>query len=218
MNIDGLGEKIVDALVTAGLVKSISDLYTLDAKQILTLEGFKEKSTENLLEAIDASRTRELYRLVFGLGIRHIGERSSKVLANAFGSLEKILDATEEELLAVREVGPEMAEAVIDYGKSKRQRAEIAKLLRHLEPTLPAIRASGGAFDGKTFVLTGTLPSLSRSDATRRVEEAGGKVSGSVSKKTDFVLAGDEAGSKLEKARELGVKVLTEAEFLEMLS
>lgn len=218
MNIEGLGERIVDQLVTAGLVHSLADLYRLKAKDLLELEGFKEKSTENLLAAIDASRTRELYRLVFGLGIRHIGEASSKLLANAFGSLDAILDATEEQLLAVREIGPEMANAVLDYGRSKRQRAEIAKLMKYLEPTLPAARAGGGFLDGKTFVLTGTLPTLSRSDATRRIEDAGGKVSGSVSKKTDFVLAGEDAGSKLEKARTLGVKVLTEPEFLEMLA
>jgi DNA ligase (NAD+) len=218
MNIDGLGEKILEQLVEAKCVRSLADLYQLKKEELLKLEGFKEKSTQNLLSAIQASRTPELYRLIYGLGIRHIGERSSKLLAQSFGDLNRLFSATEEELLAVHEIGTEMAKAVVEYGSAPAHQNELRELLRYLDPILPKAKPTGGRFLGKTFVLTGTLPTLSRSDASQRIEDEGGKVSGSVSKKTDYVLAGDDAGSKLEKARALGVKVLTEAEFLGMLA
>ena len=217
MNIDGLGERILEILVTEGLVRSLADIYRLKKEDLLKVEGFKEKSSQNLVDAIEASRTPELYRLIFGLGIRHIGERSSKLLSSSFGTIEALLQASLDDLLGVHEIGTEMAKAVVEYSSSKGRKLELADLLKFVSPLQPKKSDRKGVFEGKTFVLTGTLPTLGRSDATRRVEGEGGKVSGSVSKKTDYVLAGDDAGSKLEKARTLGVRVLSEVEFLEML-
>jgi DNA ligase (NAD+) len=221
MNIDGLGEKIVEQLVDAGLVSQYGDLFRLTKEQILGLEGFGEKSSQNLIDAIDEAKSRELYRVVFGLGIRHVGERTAKTLANHFGSLDHIMKAGVEELESVHEIGPEVAKSVHHYFSDKQTRKEVEDLLPFLKIKEPA-RARGGTgaglFAGKTFVLTGSLPSLSRSDATRMIEEQGGRVSGSVSKKTDFVVAGEEAGSKLDKARELGVSVIDEAGLMRMLN
>jgi DNA ligase (NAD+) len=219
MNIDGLGEKIVEQLVDADLVKRYGDLFRLTQEDILKLEGFGEKSSQNLIDAIHEAKSRELYRLVFGLGIRHVGERTAKTLANHFGSLDRIMDASVEELENVHEIGPEVAKSVHHYFSDKQSRKEVEDLLPFLKIKAPAKSASGGGlFAGKTFVLTGTLPSLGRSDATRMIEEHGGRVSSSVSKKTNFVVAGEEAGSKLDKARELGVPVIDETELLRMLN
>jgi DNA ligase (NAD+) len=219
MNIDGLGEKIVEQLVDEDLVHRYGDLFRLKKEQILKLEGFAEKSSQNLIDAIHEARTRELYRLIFGLGIRHVGERTAKTLANHFGSLEHIMKASVEELENVHEIGPEVAKSVHHYFSDKQSRKEVEDLLPFLKIKAP-VRGTGGAgrFAGKTFVLTGTLPSLGRSDATRMIEEQGGRVSSSVSKKTDFVVAGEEAGSKLDKAREIGVPVIDEAELLRMIN
>jgi DNA ligase (NAD+) len=219
MNIDGLGEKIVEQLVDEDLVHRYGDLFRLKKEQILKLEGFAEKSSQNLIDAIHEARARELYRLIFGLGIRHVGERTAKTLANHFGSLEHIMKASVEELENVHEIGPEVAKSVHHYFSDKQSRKEVEDLLPFLKIKAP-VRGTGGAgrFAGKTFVLTGTLPSLGRSDATRMIEEQGGRVSSSVSKKTDFVVAGEEAGSKLDKARDIGVRVIDEAELLRMMN
>ncbi|MFL5813112.1 MAG: NAD-dependent DNA ligase LigA [Bdellovibrionia bacterium] len=219
MNIDGLGEKIVEQLVDAELVSRYGDLFRLTQEQILKLEGFGEKSSQNLVDAIQEARSRELYRLIFGLGIRHVGERTAKTLANHFGSIDRIMEAGVEELESVHEIGPEVAKSVHHYFSDKQSRKEVEDLLPCLKIKAPAKSAGGGGlFAGKTFVLTGTLPTLGRSDATRMIEELGGRVSSSVSKKTHFVVAGEEAGSKLDKARELGVPVIDEAELLRMLN
>jgi DNA ligase (NAD+) len=218
MNVDGLGEKIVEQLVDEGLVKHWKDLFALLPQDFLELEGFAEKSAQKLASAISAARKPELYRLIFGLGIRHVGERISKVLANHYGSIEPILGASAEELDAIPEIGEEVARSIHEWFAHPEHREELQGLLRWIEPVAPK-RGSGVAkLAGKTLVLTGTLPTLSRSDATRMIEENGGKVSSSVSKKTHYVVAGEEAGSKLEKARELGVPVLDEAGLLQLLS
>jgi DNA ligase (NAD+) len=218
MNIDGLGEKIVELLVDEELVSRYGDLFRLTQEQILKLEGFGEKSSQNLIKAIDEAKSRELYRVIFGLGIRHVGERTAKTLANYFGSLERIMEASVEELENVHEIGPEVAKSVHHYFSDKQSRKEVEDLLPFLKIKAPAKGGGAGRFAGKTFVLTGTLPSLGRSDATRMIEDQGGRVSSSVSKKTDFVVAGEEAGSKLDKARDLGVPVIDEAELLKMLN
>lgn len=217
LNVDGMGEKIVEQLVDAGLVKAYADVFKLVAKDFLGLEGFAERSSEKMVAAVDAARKPELYRLVFGLGIRHVGEQTAKLLANHFGGMDAFLAATEEELLTVHEVGPEVARSISAFLGDKQSREEVRKLLKEIEPKAPRRGSGATLLAGKTFVLTGTFPTLSRTDATRLIEEQGGRVSGSVSKKTDYVVAGEEAGSKLTKARELGVAVLDEGELLKML-
>ena len=218
LNVEGMGEKIVEQLVDAGLVKHYADVFKLKAKQLLELEGFAEKSSDKLLAAIEKSRSTELYRLIFGLGIRHVGERTAKVLANHYGAIEPLLDATTEQLEEIHEIGPEVARSVHEWFSDRQSRKELKDLLGYVEAKAPTRRGGGlGKLAGKTVVLTGTFPTLSRSDATKLVEEHGGKVSSSVSKKTDFVVAGEDAGSKLDKARELGVRVLDEGELRGML-
>lgn len=215
LNIEGLGEKIVELLVDEALVKNWADLFRLKKEQFLKLEGFAERSSEKLVTAIQGARKPELYRLIFGLGIRHVGESTAKLLANHYFSIDPLFKAEIEELEQIHEVGPEVAKSIHQFFHDKHSVEELKDLLEYLDPVAPE-RRSGGVFSGKTLVLTGTLPSLQRSDATRIIEENGGKVSGSVSKKTDYVVAGADAGSKLDKARELGVAVIDEAELLKM--
>lgn len=218
LNIEGLGDKIVEQLVDAALVKKIPDLFSLEYDEVLALEGFAEKSSHKLLNAIESARTPELYRLIFGLGIRHVGETTAKLLAQHFKSLKKIRAASEEQFLEVDGIGDEMAKSLVEYFSHEEVIEEIDELLEKVKPVEPKASTSPQIFSGKVFVLTGTLPNLDRSAATKIIEDHGGKVSSSVSKKTDFVLAGEEAGSKLDKARDLGVKVLDEAEFRSLLS
>ncbi len=212
MNIDGLGEKIVEQLLESKKIQSFADLYRLKLADLLELEGFKEKSSQNLIASIAATKSTELYRILFGLGIRHVGERTSKTLANYFGSIEPMLKATEEQFTEIHEIGPEVAKSLREYFSSKEGAAEVKTLLKYVEPVAPRKGGGAGALSGATVVLTGTFPTLGRSDATRLVEDAGGKVSSSVSKKTTFVVAGSDAGSKLDKANELGIEVIDEAE------
>jgi len=219
MNIDGLGERIVEQLIDDGFVKTYADLYRLTKENLLTLEGFAEKSSQKLLDAISASKNRELYRVIFALGIRHVGERTSKILANHFGEFKKITTTTVDELEAVHEIGPEVAKSIVQYFKDKETLREVEALFKILKPKNPDVsKAKKGIFLDQTFVLTGTLPTLSRSDATKQIEEQGGRVSSSVSKKTHYVLAGEDAGSKLEKAKLLGIKIINENEFKKMLN
>lgn len=217
MNVEGMGERIVEQLVDSGMVKSYADVFRLTQGQILELEGFADKSSAKLIDAIERARTAELYRVIFGLGIRHVGERTAKVLANHFGDITPLFTATQDELEQVHEIGPEVAKSIHEFFHDPKHRKEVHDLLRLIEIQAPKrARAGGGKFAGKTFVLTGTLPSLSRSDATRLIEDHGGKVSGSVSKKTDYVVAGEAAGSKLDKARELGVRVIDQDELVKL--
>jgi DNA ligase (NAD+) len=214
MNIDGLGWKIIEQLFGEGKIKTFADLYRLKMEDLLALEGFQEKSAKNLLDAIAVTRKVDLYRLIFGLGIRHVGERTSKIVANHFGDLPPMLKATEDEFMEIHEIGPEVARSLRDYFSSEAGVAEVRDLLKYVTP-IPPKKAGGSApLAGLTVVLTGTFPNLSRSEATRLIEENGGKTASSVSKKTSLVVAGSDAGSKLDKAQELGVEVIDEAELL----
>lgn len=213
LDIEGLGEKLVDQLVDSGRVKSIADLFTLNVLELAAYERMGRKSAENLVKAIDKAREPELGRLLFALGIRHVGETTARDLAAHFGSLEAIMEADEDALLAVRDVGPVVAGSVRRFFAEPHNREIVARLQAEgVRPVQRAVARSGDLpLAGKTLVLTGTLPEWTRDEATRHIMAAGGKVSGSVSRKTSWVVAGEEAGSKLEKARALGVPVIDEA-------
>ena len=215
MDVRGLGYERVRQLLDEGLIRDVADLYLLTADRLVELERFAEQSAEQLVAAIDASRARPLSLLLFGLGIRHVGKTVAVLLARRFGSMDRLRSATEEEINAVSGIGPTIAEAVTAFFAESRNLDLLGRLEQaEVNLTEPRATAAGGALEGKTYVLTGTLPTLSRTQATELVESAGGRVAGSVSKKTDAVVAGDDAGSKLEKARTLGVEVIDEAELL----
>ena len=205
--------------MTANLAKDPGDLFALTLEQLSGLERMAEKSAQNVLAGIESSKKADLWRLIFGLGILHVGAGSARALANHFGSLEKLEKASEEELTGIRDIGDVVAKSIVTwFGQSGNR--ELVRRLRaagvNTEATAPAKAGHGGTkLAGKTFVLTGTL-SEPREDVKERIIAAGGKVSGSVSKKTDYVVAGENAGSKLEDARRLGVAVLSEAEFAEL--
>ncbi|MDX5445004.1 MAG: NAD-dependent DNA ligase LigA [Zoogloeaceae bacterium] len=212
MDIEGLGEKLVDQLVDAGMVKTPADLYHLGMADLLALERTGEKSAQNLLEAIAASRETTLARFIFALGIRNVGETTAKDLARHFGSLDAVLAADTDALQTVPDVGPIVASSIADFLAEPHNREVIAALRAagvHWPEQAPSA-GSTGPFVGKTFVLTGTLPSMTRDEAKELIEAHGGKVAGSVSKKTHYVVAGSEAGSKLSKAEELGIPILDE--------
>jgi DNA ligase (NAD+) len=218
MDIDGLGDVLVDQLVSRGIVKSVADVYDLSVEQLASLERMGKKSAEKVKANIDASRKRPLARVLNGLGIPFVGERTAQILADTFGSIDAIAEADEQQLQRAEEVGPKVSQSIREFFHEKRNR-ELVERLRMAGLTFEQeikVRASG-ALDGKTFVLTGTLPNLSREEAKERIEAAGGKVAGSVSKKTDYVVAGEEAGSKLDKANSLGIPVIGEPELLGML-
>lgn len=217
MNIDGLGPQIVRALLDSGLIQSVADLYTLTADKLLGLENFKEKSAGNLISAIEDSKSNSLDRLIFGLGIRNIGQASAKLLCERFGDLENIMKASPEEISEIDGFGEIMARSVHKAFHEE----HMLKLIERLEEcgvnTGYESARVDSRFEGMTFVLTGTLPTMKRSEAKELVEKFGGKASNSVSKKTSYVLAGEEAGSKLTKAQELGIPIITEEQFLEMI-
>ena len=218
LDIDGLGERIVDQLVDKGLVHRLSDLYRLDAAALQTLDRMGEKSATNLIAAIAASKDRPVDRALVGLGIPQVGESTSRDLARHFGTIDALMSADTDQLMAVHGVGADVASYIRAFFTDPAHQAEIATLRAAGVRFAPVERpASSGAVAGKTFVLTGTFPTMKRDEAQRRIEAAGGKVSGSVSKKTHFVVAGEEAGSKLDKARELGVPILDEAALVAML-
>jgi DNA ligase (NAD+) len=219
MDIDGLGEKIVEQLVDQDLVHTPADLYTLDAQTLAGLERMGERSAQNLVEAIDRSRHTTLARFVFALGIRNVGETTARDLAHDLGTIDALLQATEERLQQVPDVGPVVARSIAQFFVEAHNRQVVRKLLeRGVAPVPePAAARGAGALAGKTFVLTGTLPNLSREEAAARIQAAGGKVSGSVSKKTGYVVVGAEPGSKYEKAKALDIPVLDEAGLLELL-
>jgi DNA ligase (NAD+) len=215
MDIRGLGERTVQQLLDAGLVSDTADLYLLSRDSLLGLEGFQQKSAENLLAGIEASKPNGLARVLFGLGVRHVGQAAAELLARAFGSIDRLMQASVEEMAAVHGIGRTTAEALAAYLAEPRNRQTIEKL-RSAGVSLVAEQSvpAKGPLSGMSFVLTGTLPSLSRKEATRIIEDAGGRVTGAVTRKTDFLLAGEEPGSKLERARELGVPTLSEADLL----
>jgi DNA ligase (NAD+) len=218
MDVEGLGDKLVDQLVDGGLIRTLPELYTLGLAKLSALERMAEKSAANLVAALEKSKRTTLARFVYALGIRHVGEATAKDLAKHFGSLDRLMDAPLEELLQVNDVGPVVAQSIRTFFEQPHNR-EVAEQLRAAGIHWPEHEAALGPQPllGKTLVLTGTLPALSREEAKALVEAAGGKVAGSVSKKTDFVVAGAEAGSKLDKARELGIAVLDEAGLRELL-
>ncbi len=223
VDIEGLGDKIVDQLVDSDLVKSLPDLYKLEFSQLASLERMAEKSATNVLDAIEASKKTTLARFLYGLGIRHVGETTAKDLARHFCTIDALMAADELALLQVNDVGPVVAESLLSFFAQSQNRDVIDALLKAgfvlSHQTLPGVSAEENAtpFAGKTIVLTGTLPTLSRDQAQAMLEAVGAKVSGSVSKKTHYVLAGSDAGSKLVKAQELGITVIDEAQLLLML-
>jgi len=211
MNIEGLGEKLVDQLVTAGLLSDVASIYDLKAEDLVELERWGEKSAANLLAEIEKSKTNELDRLLFALGIRHVGEKAATILAGHFGSLDALMAASEEELVGAEEVGPNTAAAVRAYFSHPKHGELVERLRAHgvrLEGPRRR-RAAEGPLAGTTVVITGTLSGISREDAAAILEAAGAKVSGSVSKKTSYVVVGESAGSKLDKARSLGVRAVS---------
>ena len=219
MDIDGLGGKTVSQLIESGRIKQAADLYSLEYEELIELERMADKSVNNLLASIEKSKDTTLGRLLFALGIRHVGEHVAQVLAKHFGDIHKLMEADAESLEAIHEVGPEVAQQVTGFFHDKSNRKLIERLLKAgVKPKAEQVVPAGeGEFAGKTFVLTGTLERFGRSEAKKEIEKRGGRVSGSVSKKTDYVVAGEEAGSKLTKAQDLGVEVLDEQTFLKML-
>ena len=219
VEVEGLGEKLVDQLVDAGLIRTLPDLYRLGFSALATLDRMADKSAQNIVDALEQSKATTLPRFLFGLGIRHVGEATAKALARHFGQIDAIMDATEEQLLEVNDVGPTVAQSIRTFFDQSHNR-EVVEHLRACGIHWSALDAASDApkpLAGLTFVITGTLPTLGRDAAKDLIEAAGAKVSGAVSKKTSFVLAGSEAGSKLDKARELGVAVIDEAALRQML-
>jgi DNA ligase (NAD+) len=218
MNIDGLGDKIVDQLVDKGLVKDVADLYSLKLEEVAGLERMAEKSAQNLLEEIERSKKNSLARLTYALGIQFVGERTGQLLAEHFSSLEELAAAKEEVLEEVPEVGPKVAASIVEFFSEAANRQLIKKLNKAgVHPTAEKRKVKSDKFAGKSFVFTGGLANRSREEAGEIVQQHGGKVSGSVSKKTDYVVVGTDPGSKYEKAKELGVTILTEQEFEKLL-
>jgi DNA ligase (NAD+) len=217
MNIEGLGDAVVQQLLDRGLVHSVAGLYSLTEEQLTELERFAEKSARALLKEIEGSKRAGLARVLMGLGIRFVGERTAELLAEEFGSIDAVMAATAEELERVEEVGPRISEAILEFF-SRPANVSLVQSLKDAGVDMSAEKKVRSAqLAGLTFVLTGSLPTLSRDEAKKRIEDAGGKTSGSVSKKTNYVVAGEDAGSKLDKARELKVAVIDEAELLRML-
>jgi DNA ligase (NAD+) len=218
MNIDGMGDALVNQLTDRGMVKNVADIYSLTRADLLKLERMGDKSAQNVLEEIERSKKLPLERVIFGLGIRFVGERTAQFLAEYFGSMNALMGASQEKLLEVNEVGPRIAESIAEFFHERRNR-ELVERLRKAGLTFTGKKKERGTkLAGKTFVLTGTLAKYSREEAKKMIEDAGGKVTGSVSKNTDYVVAGEDAGSKLEKARELGVEVIGEKEMEELVS
>ena len=219
MDIEGLGEAAVETLVTMNLVKNVADLYALQAKKktLVAIERWGEKSTQNLLDGIAGSKRQPFHRVIFALGIRHVGAGVAKVLAESYPSMDALSAATEEELHLTPQVGPKIAESIVHFFADRHNREIVRRLKEAGLMMTGASRAKKATLGGKTFVLTGTLPSYTREEAGRIIEENGGKVVSSVSKNTSYVLAGEDAGSKLTKARSLGITVLSESEFKKMI-
>jgi len=218
MDIDGLGEALVNQLVDRGLVRGVADLYRLTPEQVMELERMGKRSAEKLIANINASRSQPLPRILNALGIPFVGERTAQFLAEAFGDLDKIASASEEELQRAEEVGPKVAGSIRRFFLEQRNRELVERLRAEGLPfQFQEAPRKTGALAGLTFVLTGVLPSLTREEAKQRIERAGGKVAGSVSRKTNYVVAGEEAGSKLDKAKELGIEVIDEAGLREMI-
>ena len=217
MDIEGMGDAVLEKLVSNGLLSRPSEIYTLKKEDFMTLEGFKDKSSENLVAAIENSKKNDLANLVFALGIRHVGQKAGKLLAEHFGSMEKIMNADIAQLTEIEGFGGIMAKSVADFFALEQSRREIEALSAYGVNMLSLKEKIDNRFEGKVFVLTGTLPTYSRNEASEIIEKFGGKTASSVSKKTSYVLAGEEAGSKLVKAQSLGVTIIDEEEFNRMI-
>ena len=218
MDIEGLGESVVDQLVSEGLIKNYGDLYELEVEQLLPLERMAEKSAQNLIDAIQKSKGQPLDRVIYALGIRFVGKTVARDLASALGNLDKIINSTEEELTDIDAIGPKIAESVAAFFENEKNINTVEVLRSHgLNFEMEEQEQLSSVFEGKKIVLTGSLPSFTRKEATELIEKHGGSTASSVSRNTDFVLAGESAGSKLDKAQKLGIEVLNEARFLEMI-
>jgi DNA ligase (NAD+) len=218
MDIDGMGDVLVEQLVNKGLVKNVADLYQLQLDQLVELERMAEKSAQRILDGIEASRNQPLPRVLNGLGIPFVGERTATILAETFGGMDEIASAEQEKLETAEEVGPKVAHSIHTFFREPRNQELVDRLRdEKLVFTHEKTVKEGGPLEGQTFVLTGTLPTLKRNEAKALIEQAGGKVSGSVSKKTSYVVAGEEAGSKLAKAEDLGVAIIDEEKLKELL-
>jgi DNA ligase (NAD+) len=221
MDIEGGGEVLVRQLVQSGLVRDVADLYTLKLSDVAGLERMGERSAQNFLDGVAASKARDLWRMLYGLGILHVGAGVAKALGRSFPTLDDLFMAAVNQLTECEDVGEVIATSIVQWHGDDRNRKLIERLRKadlNFKSELFKPRAPAGPLAGKTFVLTGTLPNLKREEAAAKIEAAGGKVSGSVSKKTDYVVAGEDAGSKLEKAEKLGVKIIDEAELLRLTS
>lgn len=217
MDIEGMGDAVLEKLVSNGLLTKASDIYTLKKEDFMTLEGFKDKSSQNLVEAVEASKKNDLAKLIFALGIRHVGQKAGKLLAEHFGTMQALAAASVEELTAIDGFGGIMAQSVADFFALEQSKKEI-EALAALGVNMASLKEKADSrFEGMTFVLTGTLPTYSRNEASEIIEKFGGKTSSSVSKKTSCVLAGEDAGSKLVKAQSLGIRIISEEEFNEMI-
>jgi DNA ligase (NAD+) len=217
MNIDGMGDALVTQLTDRGMVKDIADIYKLTKADLLSLERMGDKSAQNVLHEIEQSKKLPLERVIYGLGMRFVGERTAQFLAEHFGSLDAIETASEDELQQVEEVGPRIAKSIVEFFAEPKNR-ELVDELRAAGLTMKGKKKERGTkLAGKTFVLTGTLARYTRDEAKKMIEDAGGKVTGSVSKKTDYVVAGADAGSKLDKAKELGVAIIDEDAMQELV-
>jgi DNA ligase (NAD+) len=217
MNIEGMGDALVNQLTDRGMVKNIADIYRITKNDLLSLERMGEKSAQNVLNEIEASKKLPLERVIFGLGIRFVGERTAQFLAEHFGSMESLMSAGEEELQKVVEVGPRIAKSIAEFFAARSNRELVAKLEKFGLNLTGTKKERGTKLSGQTFVITGTLANYSREAAKQLIEDAGGKVAGSVSKKTNYLLAGSDAGSKLEKAKELGVPIIGEKDIEQLI-
>jgi DNA ligase (NAD+) len=221
LDIDGMGKKTVAQLVDRGLVRNLADLYSLTKEQLLTLEGFADRSATLLMESIERSKSVSLDRLLMGLGIRQVGQHTARVLAKQFRTLPRLMSATQEEFVRVHEIGPEISASLASFFSEARNRRVIDRLVeRGLTIETPPAEAAPGSqtLARKTFVFTGGLAGYSRDQAKQMVEQHGGQVSSSVSKKTSYVVAGTDPGSKLDQAQKLGVRILTETEFTALVT
>jgi DNA ligase (NAD+) len=217
MNIEGMGDALVNQLVDAKLVHSVADIYSLTEEQLLELERMGKKSAENILREIENSKKLPLERVIYGLGIRMVGERTAQFLAEHFGSMDALMAASEEELQAVNEIGPRVSQSIRDFFDEPKNVALVERLRKADLKFEGTKKERATTLAGKTFVLTGTLERHTRDEAKKLIEDAGGRVSGSVSKKTDYVVAGEDAGSKLDKAKGLGVSVIDEKQMEELV-